>query len=169
MSPGAKVFIAYAREDAELHKRLCQHLRILERAKVIRLWHDQCISPGAEWASEIGHALQEAQLILLLGSADFIAYEYCYGVEVKEAMRRHEAGSAKVIPVILRAVRWTEAPFGKLQALPRNARPVTSWPDVDMAFQDVVDGVAAEAEKLIGQAVRTGLSMLPGDGRLSWR
>ncbi len=42
-------------------------------------------------------------------------------------MERHEVGEARVTPIILRPVDWQSAPFGKLQALPKNARPVTTW------------------------------------------
>src|SRR5207237_5210556 len=38
----------------------------------------------------------------------------------------HEAREARVIPIILRPVDWHSAPFGKLQALPKDGRPVTS-------------------------------------------
>lgn len=47
-------------------------------------------------------------------------------MEVKKAIERHHAGEACVIPVILRSVDWSGAPFAKLQALPKNAEPVVS-------------------------------------------
>jgi hypothetical protein len=50
--------------------------------------------------------LNRANVILLLISADFLASDYCYDVEMKRAMERHEAGEAIVIPIILR--QWTE-------------------------------------------------------------
>ena len=80
--------------------------------------------------------------------SDFLASDYCYDVEVKRAMERHDAGEARVIPVILRPVDWKGAPFGKLQALPRDARPVTEWPNRDQAFLDIAQGIRAAAEEL---------------------
>src|SRR6266702_3987265 len=70
--------------------------------------------------------LNTSQVILLLISPDFMDSEYCYGVEMKHAMGRHERGEACVIPIILRPVYWQGAPFGKLQALPTDARYITS-------------------------------------------
>ena len=55
--------------------------------------------------------------------------------------QRHDAGDARVILVILRPVDWRSAPFAKLQALPKDAKPVTSWPDRDEAFTDVALGI----------------------------
>ena len=62
-----------------------------------------------------------------------MASDYCYDIEVKRAMKRHEAGEARVIPVILRPVDWKRAPFGKLAALPKDGEPVKSWFDPDEA------------------------------------
>jgi hypothetical protein len=53
-----------------------------------------------------------------------------------------------VIPIILRPVDWRTASFGRLQALPRDGRPVTRWPDQDEAFLDVAHGLRAVAEEL---------------------
>jgi hypothetical protein len=65
------------------------------------------------------------------------------------ALERHEAGEARVIPVILRACLWDGAPFCKLQALPKDARPITSWSNLDEAFFDVAKGIRAAIQELI--------------------
>lgn len=56
-------------------------------------------------------------------------------------MKRHKAGEAQVIPIILKPCDWTGAPFGKLQALPQNAKPVTKWDDRDDAFLNIAQGI----------------------------
>jgi hypothetical protein len=43
--------------------------------------------------------------------------------------------------VMLRAVDWKDSPFAKLQALPNEARPITSWSNKDEAFTDVAQGI----------------------------
>ena len=63
-------------------------------------------------------------------------------------MERHGSGAALVIPIILRAADWNAAPFGKLQALPKDAKPVTSWDNQDEAFTDVARGIRAAVEEL---------------------
>ncbi len=47
---------------------------------------------------------------------------------------RHEKKEARVIPVIVRKCDWHSAPFGKLQAVPRDAKPIASWSDRDEAY-----------------------------------
>ena len=142
------IFFAYAREDEDLRDELQKHLSILERQGVITSWHDRKIGAGKEWKGEIDTHLNTARVILLLISPDFIASDYCWDVEVKRAMERHEAGEARVIPVILRPVDWKSAPFGKLQALPKDAKPVTRWPDCDEALLNVAKGIQAAVMEL---------------------
>lgn len=48
---------------------------------------------------------------------------------------------AVVIPIILRPVDWNGAPFAKVQCLPTDGRPVTSWPNRDEAFRNVAEGI----------------------------
>ena len=84
---------------------------------------------GHEWAGAIDEHLNSAAVILLLVSADFLASDYCYDVEMKRALEWHDAGDGRVVPVILRPVDWRGAPFAKLQALPKDGKPVTSWPN----------------------------------------
>jgi hypothetical protein len=109
-----KVFFSYAHADETLRDDLAKHLRLLERQGIIAGWYDRRIPPGDEWARAIDTHLQTAQIILLLVSADFLDSTYCYESEMQQAMARHEAGEAHVLPVILRPVDWKSAPFGKL-------------------------------------------------------
>src|SRR5947209_2717613 len=121
------IFFCYARKDQTLLEKLKMHLMPLQRRDLINAWHDADISPGTEWEEEIRKRLNTAHIILLLISPNFMASEYCYSKEMVRAMERHERGEARVIPIILRSVDWESAPFGKLQALPKNALPVTRW------------------------------------------
>lgn len=146
-----EVFFSYAHEDEQLRDELAKHLKLLERPKVITAWYDREITAGTEWSGKIDKHLESAKIILLLVSADFLASDYCYDVELKRAMERHEANEARVIPVILREVNWKGAPFGKLQALPRNAEAVTNWSNRDQAFTDIARGIGRAVEELTGK------------------
>src|SRR5205085_12062076 len=89
----------------------------------------------------ISQQLNTAHIILLLISPDFMNSDYCYGIEMKRALERHENGDAYVVPIILRYVYWQGEPLGKLQALPTDAKPVKSWPDQDEALYNVTEGI----------------------------
>jgi hypothetical protein len=121
-----EIFFCYAHEDELMRSQLEKHLSIMKRQGQIVGWNDEEITAGRDWEKEVNIHLNTAQIILLLISSDFLDSDYCYSVEMKRALERHEAGEALVIPIILRPVHWADAPFGKLQALPKHGRPVTS-------------------------------------------
>jgi hypothetical protein len=158
MSPPAppaaaiSLFYSYSHKDEALRKKLETHLSLLQDQGIISGWHDRRIAAGTEWDGAISQNLEEAGVILLLVSADFLASRYCRDVEIKRAMERHEAGTARVIPVILRSVDWHTAPFGQLQALPTDGKPVTSWKNRDEAFTDVARGLREAVKSLTSGA-----------------
>jgi len=142
------LFYSYSHEDEELRKELVKHLTSLKRQGVLEPWHDRDIEAGAEWNREIERHLNEAQIILLLISSDFIESPFCWDQEMTRAMERHEASEAVVIPIILRSCDWKGSPFGKLQGLPKDMKPVNEWPDRDQAFANIAQGIRKVAEKL---------------------
>lgn len=141
----AIVFFSYSHMDEQLRDALEKHLSTLKRQGIIESWHDRRIFPGQHVDQTIDQHLEAADIILLLVSADFLASEYCYDIEVRRAMERHERAEVTMIPVILRPCDWHGAPFGRLLALPRDARPVTSWPNQDEAFLSIAEGIRRAA------------------------
>jgi hypothetical protein len=97
------------------------------------------ITGGQDWAGEIDSNLRKADIILLLVSADFAASDYCWDVEMQSSLIRHELGEAIVVPVIVRPVEgWHASYLGRLQALPLDGKPISSWDDRDKAYANVV-------------------------------
>lgn len=146
------VFFSYSHKDEDLRDQLEIQLAMLKRQGIIRTWHDRRIVAGEGLDVAISDELLTADIVLLLVSPDFLASEYCYEKEMTVAMERHGSGEAVVIPVIVRPCDWHPAPFGKLRATPTDARPVTQWPDRDMAMLDVVKDVRRAAERFATKA-----------------
>ena len=71
---------------------------------------------------------------------------------MQQAVKRHDASEARVIPIILRPVDLHAAPFSKLQPLPPGGKAVTSWSDRDAAFLAVAQGIRKAVEELCSQA-----------------
>ncbi len=148
MSEAVTVFFSYSHKDEALRDELAKHLTILRRQNIISDWYDRDITAGDDWKAAILDQLNQADLILLLISADFLASDFCWAVELIRAIERHDNGEAVVIPIILREVDWAGAPFGKLQALPNNAQSVMTWPTTDAAFKDVAVGIRKAVKDL---------------------
>jgi len=92
--------------------------------------------------------LNTADIILLLISANSLADDTCYNLEIQRAIERHQAGEAQVIPILLRLVDWAGAPFSQLEVLPKNHQPVTTWANQDEAFREIAEGIRAVATEV---------------------
>jgi len=145
---GLALFCSYSHKDDGLRNALESHLAMLRRDKAISIWHDRRITAGTEWKGEINANLTRADIVLLLVSADFINSDYCFDVEMTAAMAQHKAGSSRVVPIIVRECDWHSAPFGKLQALPKDGRAASSWQNLDEALTDVAKGLRSAVAEI---------------------
>lgn len=137
-----EVFISYAHDDEVWLDKLGTHLSNMEKQGVISAWYDGKIGPGINWEEEIKKHLEEARLILLLISHNFLQSEYCIKTEMRKALVRQSSGSAHVIPIILSPCDWKQADFAKgdykLQALPKKGFAICNWKNEDEAFADII-------------------------------
>jgi len=147
--PAVSLFCSYAHEDGKLRQQFERSISHLMRERLIEVWHDGEIVPGKEWLAEIDRELAAADVIILLVSPDFMQSAFINQVELKRAIERHEAGKVRVIPIILRPVSTLGA-LAKLEALPRKAKPVTTWKNRDSAWVDVAQGLERVLKDMLG-------------------
>jgi hypothetical protein len=143
-----RVFIAYSQKDEDLREELDRHLANLKRQGKIQAWHKGAIEAGAEWDAAIKQQLETAQIILLLVSAHFIASNDCYDL-LQQSLQRHSAGTARVIPIILKPTDLQGSSFSHFSSLPTNGRPITLWNHRDEAFLNVVEGIRGAIESVV--------------------
>jgi hypothetical protein len=122
---------------------------------MVEVWSDHRIGPGEKLGGVIDRHLESADIILLLVSPDFLNSDYCYDIEMKRAMERHERGEPRVIPVILRPCDWQSAPFGKLKAIPSDGKPITKHQTLDDAFLDIARAIRSVAQQLRSASTTT--------------
>ncbi len=147
-SQPVKLFYSYAHQDKRLRDDLAKHIALMKQQGLIAEWHDRDIKPGQEWKKEINKNLQEADIILLLVTANFIASKYCDSPEVDLALQRHREQEAWVIPILLRSTDWETSPIGELQALPYNLKPVDLWSNRPSAFAQVAKDIRSVVTEL---------------------
>ncbi|WP_433934890.1 TIR domain-containing protein [Sorangium cellulosum] len=145
--PPIDVFISYAPPDERQRARLEVHISLMKRQGLIRTWHQAHVEPGEETA-KLAALLGAARLVLLLVSADYLAHEACYELDMRRSLARHAAGDAVVIPVLVHACDWESAPFADLTPLPFRREPVTSWRNRNEAWASVARGIRAAVELL---------------------
>jgi hypothetical protein len=139
------VFFCYAPQDEDLRAELETHLALLKRQGFVRSWSARALGAGEAWRAASDQRLEEADMILLLVSADFLASDDLYEVELRRALERHRTERTRLISIILRPCDYAngDSPLRREVdlLLPSNGRPVTSWPTHDDAFADVVQGL----------------------------
>jgi subtilisin family serine protease len=137
-----RVMYSYSHEEDVFRKELHIALAALRREGLIEVWQDrERILPGSEFDKDIAHALAESDVVLLLVSGRYIDSDYAWSKEMMQAVRRHEEGTCVVVPIVLKPVDWKTTPFGKLNALPRDGKPVTDWENQDAAWANVAEGI----------------------------
>jgi tetratricopeptide (TPR) repeat protein len=148
-----KIFYSYAHEDRAYRETLEKHLSTLRQLELVTEWSDRNISAGKEWTKVIDSNLNIADIILLLISPDFMHSDYCHGTEMKRALERHNNGTARVIPIILRHGDYEGAAFNHLQSLPTGKIPVAhrKWSNRDEAFSDVAQGIRKVVKELLSE------------------
>ncbi len=145
----ARVFISYSSKDARLKDELMTRLKPMrESAGLVECWHDRLISPGEDWDGEIKSQLEQADVILLLVSAQFLASDYIRGVEIQRAVELSDAEKATVIPVILEKCAWEKEAFGKFNGLPRKGKPIRDTSPQRNAWYEVGEELREVFEKL---------------------
>jgi hypothetical protein len=141
-----RLFISYAHEDEAYKNRLMVGLAYLRRLNKIEIWEDRQIIGGQQWNEEIFQALKNAHLILMLVSDYFIASDFCFNDELKTAMQMADERKALVIPIIISPCNFSDLDFARLQALPKDAKPVNTWENADLAWQNVTEQINRSVE-----------------------
>jgi internalin A len=96
-----KVFVSYSHSDSDAMKELSKFLIGLERNGQIEKWDDLKLESGMEIKKDILYKLEEADIVILLISQDFIASDFIYDHELPLAMKKKLNGSGSIIPVLL--------------------------------------------------------------------
>ncbi|MGB0840108.1 MAG: TIR domain-containing protein [Chitinophagales bacterium] len=156
-----KVFFAYAQKDEELRDKLEKHLAILKYQKIIDAWSDKRIGIGDNTEGTIVQELEAADLILLLVSSDFLNSNFIWEVVMKRALERHEAQEATVLPIILRACMWDNAPFSHLDIVPKDRLPVARSGGLseDEVLLDVAEHIKMQVQQIRGMGRPNGFPL----------
>lgn len=147
-----RVVYLYDQADQEWKILLEKHLAVLKHNEVIDTWDESMIKAGEVVDLRIEQQLEQANLIILLISSDFLASEELYEKQVRQALLRNREGKAFIIPILVRPCAWEGSVVSKSRfILPRKQTPIpiVAWDDKDAACRSVVK----ELEKYIPHLV----------------
>lgn len=149
------VVFCYAPQDEDLCQKLETHLSLLVREEYITGYSSRKIGVGADSRAESDRQMNRADLILLLISADFLASDRIYDVELRRALQRRAAHPDEVLGVLLRPCDWQHGDLAALDTHPRDpgsgkALALTLWDSLDDGLQRVAEEIRARAKQRMG-------------------
>ena len=107
-----QVFVSYSHADKEYLERLRTHLALLERRN-IKVWTDQDIEPGMQWADEIKNALARTKVAVLMISTDFLNSDFITNQEPPPLLAAAQSEGAVILPVLVKP-----SLFGDVEVVP---------------------------------------------------
>src|SRR4051812_31645293 len=137
------IFVSYESADKVYRSELERHLASLQSRGAVRVLDPEQIPAGEHRIAALHQQIDEANLVLLLVSPDFLSSRHCRDIQMSRIAERWRRREIWVIPVILRDCNWQGAlaGFEHVKMLPENARPITHWPQRDQAWASVVHGI----------------------------
>jgi hypothetical protein len=105
-----RVFVSYSHVDHKWLERLLVHLKPLERGGLVERWDDTRLRTGDLWRMDIEKALAQADIAILLLSADYLASDFIYKQELLPLLAAHEERGLVVMPVIISSCYYQGIP-----------------------------------------------------------
>ena len=156
-----KIFISYSHEDEAWKERLLNSLRVLERKESVTLWDASELTPGSDWSEEIGSALQQTDIAVLLVSPSFLASDFIVNRELPALLERRQKEGLAIIPVLVRPCLWDFLPgLAELQFANDTSKPLSSGSEEerDKAITSITQLIASLSEALAERTSTGGVS-----------
>ncbi|MBX7243818.1 MAG: toll/interleukin-1 receptor domain-containing protein, partial [Bacteroidia bacterium] len=134
----ARIFISFTASDEEHLIKLENQFKPALRNKPVTIWHKGKMPFSEERFQVIEQELNQADIIILLVSADYLAEDEIWQHEFMPAYARLQKKKCVVIPVILSACAWQTTEISGLKVLPEINRAISQMPDTDAAWLTVV-------------------------------
>jgi len=144
-----KLFISYSHYDEEHINDFIRHIAPLKTNGLISDWYDRKITAGKNFQNEINNNLEDADIICLFISANFLSSNACLN-EKHNALALMNERNISVLPIILSPCGWKDdADISSLLALPTDGAPISNFDDPNGIWQVVYDGIKKIAEQEI--------------------
>ncbi|MBS1519142.1 MAG: toll/interleukin-1 receptor domain-containing protein [Bacteroidetes bacterium] len=146
---GLKIFISYSHLDEKYIDEFNKHLAPLKNNGFIESWHDRKINAGQNFENTIDNNLENADIVCLFISANFLNSIACIK-EKEKALELKIERNIPVIPIILSSCGWLDDnDLSLLLALPVDGKPISKFTNQDDAFNNVYNGIKSVVEKEI--------------------
>jgi len=135
-----KIFISYSHKDKENIKEFRKHLAPLKNNGLIKDWYDRMIIAGQDFQEKIDNNLEDADIICLFISANFLSSDSCMKEKI-QALELKKKKGIKVVFIILSACGWSDDnDISPLLVLPTDGKPISKFNNADDGWYDVYNG-----------------------------
>lgn len=144
-----KLSISYSHRDEEHINEFIKHIAPFKNNGLIEDWYDRKLIAGQEFQDNIDNNLENADVICLFISANFLSSNVCMK-EKRNAVELKKKKGIAVVPIILSACGWSDdKDISLLLALPTDGKPISTFADSNDAWNNVYDGLKVVIEKEI--------------------
>lgn len=124
------VFVSYSRKDKDWKHQITEHLQVLEKQNLLKIWCDRDIRAGQKWHDEINRNLQSAKVAVLVISKSFLTSDFVLKDEVPQLLDKHHREGMRLIPILINDCVWQAVPWLRdLQMRPEEAKPIAEFPE----------------------------------------
>lgn len=133
-----KLFISYSHKDETLVSKFISHIAPLKSNGIISAWYDRKIETGEEYQNDIDNNLENADIICLMISDNFLSSRACIH-EKDVSLSLIDKKGIRVIPLILSPCVWEiHKELSTLLAIPTDGKPITSFLDQNEGWVDTI-------------------------------
>jgi hypothetical protein len=136
-----KLFISYSHVDEKDIDAFIKHITPLKTKGLIETYYDRKILGGKNFQDKIDNKLEDADIICLFISANFLSSNACME-EKSNALELMKKKGISVVPIILSPCGWLDdSDIFSLLALPTDGKPISKFKDSDEAWNCVYKGL----------------------------
>ncbi len=147
-----QIYVSYVENDIKQFGKLIRHLKNISKTKNIKFLSHKDVISGATTDNEISRFIQEASIILILMSTNYLASTSYEQEEVQESLKR--PNDVRIIPIIVAPCFWKESPFHHLTPLPERGEPISQYRDRETAWLEVEEGIRQVIDDMSGNSTR---------------
>lgn len=144
-----KLFISYSHKDETLVSSFISHIAPLKNNALISEWYDRKIETGEEFQKDIDNNLENADIVCLMISNNFLSSSACLK-EKDSALKLRNGKGIRVIPIILSPCAWsTHKELSNLLAIPTDGKAVTSFNDQNEGWLDAINWIIRVSKSVL--------------------
>jgi len=146
-----QVFISYSHRDKEWLQKFQVMLKPTIRKQKITVWDDTGIKVGAKWRDEIGNALAQAKLAVLMVSPNFLASDFIAEHELPPLLEAAEKEGVTIIWIYLSDCMYELTEIENYQAAHDISRPLDnlSPSELNSAIKSICKQILAAADEVL--------------------